>query len=113
MVTFNREPIDSEDSDKGCEMMESVMQFRHDIASAAVVRRLRDSGKVSADHAASLAGKLAFMVEARCREKEDTVISDCARFFAGTGKSQNAMIMAFVCYSMIGVEIADEVIAGL
>jgi hypothetical protein len=52
------------------------------------------------------------LIAERAGAGQQAVLEDCARIFAGTASNTNIMLMAFVVYSTIGVDLADELMAA-
>lgn len=99
-----------EKSKEGCEVMEAVMSIGPDIASAAALKWLRKAGK-DADEVKELADRIVADILLACSQGQEDVIRDSASMFAGTGQSGLVMMMTFVSYSLIGVEVANNLLA--
>lgn len=99
-------------SDQGCEAMKAVMKMGSDIASAAAVQWFRDKGKMKQDEVAALSDEIVKRIVEQCSDRQENVIRDCASLFAGTGNAGMVMMMAFVSYSLIGVHVAESLMAG-
>jgi hypothetical protein len=97
-------------TDEGLQAVKSVISIGADVASAAIVKRLRDVGMKQED-VANLVEKICDRVIEGCNDGRESVIKDCASLFAGTGNVLLVMMMAFVSYSLIGVKIADSLVS--
>jgi hypothetical protein len=94
-------------TNEGLEALQAVMSIGTDVASAACVKRFRDKGKEQTEVAA-LTSEICDKIIAACNENKSEVVKDCASLFAGTGNTALVMMMGFVCYSIIGINVADE-----
>jgi hypothetical protein len=105
---FQKWIADNKDkTDEGLQALKSVMSIGNDVASAAIVKRLRDTGFSQAE-VAGMADSICDKVLDECVAGRESVIRDCASIFAGTGNTLLVMMIAFVSYSLIGFKIADE-----
>jgi hypothetical protein len=95
-------------TDEGCEAMQAVMKIGPEIASAAAVKWFRESGKYGPQEVADMGGKIVDKIIAACEKKQESVIRDSASMFAGSGQVSLVVMMTFVSYSLIGVEVASE-----
>lgn len=98
-------------TDEGCEAMQAVMKIGPDIAAAAAVKWFRESGKYGPQEVADMGGKIVDKIVAACEKKQETVIRDSASMFAGSGQVSLVVMMTFVSYSLIGVEVANELMS--
>jgi hypothetical protein len=95
-------------SDEGCEAMQVVMAIGHDIAAAAAVKWFRESGKYGPEEVADMGSSIVDKIMAACEKNKESVIRDSAHMFAGSGQVSLVVMMTFVSYSLIGVEVANE-----
>lgn len=97
-------------SNDGIEALSAVMSIGTDVASAACVKWFREQGW-SQERVGALTDAICERIVRSCREGKDSVVRDCAQVFAGTGNIMMVMMLAFVSYSIIGVEVANGLIA--
>lgn len=125
MVDFNKKDWDTSNihdfrkwvddnqskTDEGCEAMQAVMKIGPDIAAAAAVKWFRESGEYGPQEVADMGEKIVDKIVAACDKKQETVIRDSASMFAGSGQVSLVVMMTFVSYSLIGVEVANELMS--
>lgn len=100
-----------EKTDEGCQAMQAVMKIGPDIAAAAAVKWFRESGKYGPQQVADMGKEIVDKIIKACGEKQESVIRDSAGMYAGSGEIALVVMMTFVSYSLIGVEIANEMMS--
>lgn len=98
-------------TDEGLEAMKQVMSIGCDIASAAAVKWFREKGMEQAWVSARVS-QISDAIVNGCDEGKESVVKDCATLYAGTGNVMMVMMMAFVSYSLIGVNVAESLIGS-
>jgi hypothetical protein len=96
-------------AEDGCDAMQTVMSIGTDIASAAAVKWFRERGRQQA-WVSDRVSRVSELLLERCNSCQESVIRDCASLFAGTSNVMMVMMMAFVAYSIIGVQVAETLI---
>lgn len=97
-------------SNEGIEALNAVMSIGTDVASAACVKWFRERGW-SQERVSALTDSICERIISSCKNGKESVVRDCATVFAGTGNIMMVMMLAFVSYSIIGVEVANGLIA--
>lgn len=99
-IADNKDKIES-----GRDALGKVMSIGSDVAGAAAVKWFHQTGW-EADEVLAISARLAERIVEACDSRRSAVIEDCAKMFAGSGSTTNVMIMAFVAYAVIGIEVA-------
>lgn len=92
---------------EGLEAMQAVMSIAPDIASTAAIKWFRESG-MQAEEVQEMTGQIVDAILAGCEKKKEEVIRDSASMFAGTGEVALVVMMTFVSYALVGVEVANR-----
>lgn len=101
-----------EKSMEGCDALKSVMAVRHEIAVTATLKWLRDKGGYGQEGVAALEDRIVGEIMAACKRRTEEVIRDSATIFAVSGEVDRVVMMATVSFAIIGVEVANKLIAA-
>ena len=93
--------------DCGKSAMKFVMAMGSEIAAIACVKWLHENG-IERDKVDTMASQISDVCMEECDEEQKSIVRDCASIFANTGSVVRVMTTAFVCYSLIGARIAQE-----
>lgn len=123
MVDFNKFNLESRDmpwhefkkwidehrdlADESCDALQAVIKIGPEVACAAAVKWFRECG-MQAQEVSGMERKIVDRVVVACGDKQESVIRDSASMFAGSGQLSMVVVMGFVSYSLIGVQVANE-----